>query len=209
LPESVKAGLKQVEESLKSVDPSCAKWIDPDSIHLTLVFLGNVDINKIESITQSMKKAAQTTPPFNLALDELGAFPDLRRAQVVWVGLQGDLEVLQTLQKRIETNLVPLGFPPENRAFKPHLTLARVREITGPQIRQSLGEKISLNKIESKSIIRVDSISLMRSELTRSGAIYTRLCSVELRVHVSFVRKVCQERLLLLIDASRNLENVH
>jgi RNA 2',3'-cyclic 3'-phosphodiesterase len=180
LPETVKSGLLQIQKTLQSVDPSCAKWVDPNSIHLTLKFLGNVDVEKIEPISKGLFEATRNIPPFQLELDELGAFPNLRRVQVVWIGVKGDLDLLQKLQNQIESRISPLGFPPENRAFKPHLTLARVRETTSPFLRQSLGEKLSQIKIECNRIIQVDSISLMRSQLSRTGAIYTRLCSAEL-----------------------------
>jgi len=180
LPETVKSSLVLIQKALQSVDPSCAKWVDPNSIHLTLKFLGNVDVEKIESITKGLFEATQNVPPFQLELAGLGAFPNLRSVRVVWIGLKGDLDLLQKLQSQIEARISPLGFPPENRTFKPHLTLARVRETTSLMIRQSIGERLSQIKIERNSIIQVDSVSLMRSQLTRAGAVYSRLCSAKL-----------------------------
>jgi RNA 2',3'-cyclic 3'-phosphodiesterase len=180
LPQEVKAGLRQIQAGFKSGHPASARWVDPEGIHLTLQFLGNVDADKIEAIQQALKQAAIAVPPFHLELKGLGAFPSLRRAQVVWVGLRGDLDKLQVLQKRIETSLLPLGFEPEKRAFTPHLTLARMRDMASPLERQTLGETISRTKIETNLMIEVNSVSLMRSQLTRAGAIYTRLCLAQL-----------------------------
>jgi RNA 2',3'-cyclic 3'-phosphodiesterase len=180
LPEKVQAELTQLQKSLKSVDPSCAKWVDPGGIHLTLKFLGSASIEKLEAIKQGLKNAAQGISPFQLELSEVGAFPNLKRVQIVWVGLHGDIEALQDLQKKIESNISPLGFPTERRPFRPHLTLARLRETASPQIRQTLGDRLSQTKIENKLTFKVNSVNLMRSQLTRSGAIYTCLCSVEL-----------------------------
>lgn len=180
LPEKVKAGLKQIQAGFQSARPASAKWVDPESIHLTLVFLGNVDADKIEAIEQALKNAARSVSPFHLELQGLGAYPSLRRVQVVWAGLSGDLKKLQVLQKQIETGLVPLGFAPEGRAFTPHLTLARMRETASPLERHTLGETISRTKIEAGFMIEVNSVSLMRSQLTRSGAVYTRLYLAEL-----------------------------
>ncbi len=95
LPEEVKTGLKQVQDRLKSADPSCAKWVDPVGIHLTLKFLGNVDVDKIDAITQAIQDASITVAPFDLKIDRLGCFPNLRRVQIVWVGLNGDVDKLQ------------------------------------------------------------------------------------------------------------------
>jgi 2'-5' RNA ligase len=180
LPEEVKSGLRQVQETLKSTNPSCARWVDPYSIHLTLKFLGNVDANKIDVIVRSIKKAVQPVTPFRLEVKGVGFFPSLQRVQVVWIGLTGDIEKLQLLQNNIETEVSPLGFPTEKRAFTPHLTLARLRDNAGLLERQKMGEIIAKTEIETNMIIQVSSISLMRSQLTRNGAIYTRLSSIGL-----------------------------
>lgn len=181
LPEPVKAGLKRVQDTLRLVDPSCAKWVDPGSIHLTLKFLGNVDSEKVDGIVRLMDEASQEVRPFRLELKGLGAFPNLRRVQVVWVGVAGDLDHLKILQKKLEDNLAELGFPSEGRAFTPHLTLARLREDIAPAGRESLGAAIGSFKLESNLVIEVNSLSLMKSQLTRAGAIYTQLASIKLK----------------------------
>jgi len=104
----------------------------------------------------------------------------LRRVQVVWVGVSGEVAQLSELQQRIESNLAPLGFAAESRPFRPHLTLARLREQASLDKRQSFGQLIASTKFEAVYSFKVDSISLMRSQLTREGAIYSRLSSVGL-----------------------------
>jgi RNA 2',3'-cyclic 3'-phosphodiesterase len=180
LPEEVKASLTRLQSRLKFAGRSDVKWVSPNSIHLTLQFLGDVPADKIESIVRAMEEGAKGTAPFKLEIKGLGAFPNLRRVQVVWVGVEGDLETLLLLQKRIETGLVPLGFTPEKRAFSPHLTLARVRETASLPEREQLGKLISGMEFESSGTIEVTSLSLMRSQLTPSGAIYTQIGSVKL-----------------------------
>jgi 2'-5' RNA ligase len=181
LPEEVRTGLKQIEDRLKSFDSSAAKWVDPQSIHLTLKFLGNVEVDKISPIIQAMQDAAIRATPFELKTDGLGCFPNPKRVQVVWVGLIGELEKLQALQKNVELLVAPLGFPTEKRPFAPHLTLARVRESVTPIQRQNLGDKIIETQIELDLSIKVNSVSLMRSRLTPTGAIYTRLGLIGLK----------------------------
>lgn len=117
LPEEVKTGLKQVQDRLKSADPSCAKWVDPVGIHLTLKFLGNVDVDKIDAITQAIQDASITVAPFDLKIDRLGCFPNLRRVQIVWVGLNGDVDKLQVFVNNIESHVAPLGFPTETSVY--------------------------------------------------------------------------------------------
>jgi 2'-5' RNA ligase len=181
LPEDARAYLQQVQDNLKSVNASYAKWVNPDSIHLTLKFLGNVSIDKIASIEEPMQETAQAIDPFTLYFKETGAFPNLRNPRVVWVGLGGEIEKLQILQKSLESKLSALGFPPEARPFTPHLTLARLRETATIHEKQILGSKIAGANMKSNLKIKVRIISLMRSQLTRAGAIYTRLSFAELK----------------------------
>jgi len=181
LPEEVKAGLAQLQAQLKSGEPSSVKWVDPFSIHLTLKFLGNVAVDKVDEITKAMEKAAQGISPFHLEVKSLGAFPNLRRVQVVWVGINGEVKKLSQLQQRIESNLSPLGFTPELRPFAPHLTLARLRDQASSDERQRLGQLIAGTKFEPAHTIKVDSINLMRSQLTREGPIYSQISSVRLK----------------------------
>jgi len=185
LPEEVKAGLTELQARLKSGMQPAVKWVDPYSIHLTLKFLGNIAVDKIAAITKAMEEAAQEISPFQLKVKDLGVFPNLRRVQVVWVGINGEVDKLSQLQQRIELNLVPLGFAPESRSFMPHLTLARLRERASPDERQKFGQLIAGTKLEAVYTIKVDSINLMRSQLTREGAIYSQISSVELKKPLS------------------------
>ena len=181
LPDELKRGLTQLQAQLKLGNQPSVKWVDPNSIHLTLKFLGNVPVDRIGNITGAMEKAAQGISPFHLEVKDLGVFPNLRRVQVVWVGISGQVDRLSQLQQRIESNLAPLGFAPESRPFTPHLTLARVRDQASPDERQRFGQLIANARFEAAFTLEVESISLMRSQLTREGAIYSQISSVGLK----------------------------
>jgi 2'-5' RNA ligase len=181
LPDEVKSALAQLQTQLKTGKQLPVKWVDPYSIHLTLKFLGNIDLNKVREITGAMEAAAQGISPFKLEIKDLGVFPNLKRVRVVWVGVSGEVAQLSQLQQRIESNLVPLGFAREARSFTPHLTLARVREQASPDEQQSFGELIASTKFETVYEFDVDSINLMKSQLTREGAIYSRISSIKLK----------------------------
>ncbi len=180
LPDELKTKLGQLEARLQSGRPSWLKWVELDSIHLTLKFLGNIAIDRTSEILRAMETATQTVPPFQLEVKDLGVFPNLKRVQVVWVGIRGDIDKLGRLQQRIDSNLVLLGFAPESRPFTPHLTLARLRNQASSDERQRFGQLIASAKFEA-GIIKVDSISLMKSQLTREGAIYSRISSAKLK----------------------------
>ena len=181
LPDELKLALGQLEARLQSDQQPWVKWVNPQSIHLTLKFLGNIAINRTNEITRAMDEAAQEIPPFHLEVKELGIFPNLKRMQVAWVGISGEINKLSRIQQRIESNLAPLGFTAESRPFTPHLTLARLRDQVSPDERQRFGQLVADTKFEAVYTFRVDSISLMKSQLTREGAIYNRLSSVGLK----------------------------
>jgi len=185
LPDELKLELIQLEARLKLDKQPWVKWVNPYSIHLTLKFLGNIAVDRTGEITRAIEEAVQGISPFHLEVKELGVFPNLRRVQVAWVGISGDVDKLSQLQKRIETTLTPLGFAPESRAFTPHLTLARLRDQASLDERQRFGQLIANAKFEAAYTIEVDAISLMRSQLTREGAIYSRISLVELKKPLS------------------------
>jgi len=181
LPDEVKAGLKELQVQLKSGHQTSIKWVDPYSVHLTLKFLGGVDGDKISPITAAMAEAVKGVPPFSLKVEDLGAFPNLRRVQVVWVGVSGEVNKLAHLQQRLESNLEGLGFAPEKRRFTPHLTLARVRDRASADEREALGQIISGTKFEAAGSFPVEAVNLMKSQLTREGALYSRISTAGLK----------------------------
>ena len=181
LPDEVKAGLEHLLAQLKSGRQTSIKWVDPYSIHLTLKFLGGVDVDRIAPITAAIEEATQGIAPFSLKVEGLGAFPNLRRVQVVWVGVSGEVDKLVHLQQRLESNLAGLGFAPEKRRFSPHLTLARVRDRVALDEREGLGELIAGTKFKPVHSFPVAAVSLMKSQLTSEGAIYSRISAAELK----------------------------
>ncbi len=180
LPNRLRLELGQLEAQLKSSQQPWVKWVNPDSIHLTLKFLGNIASDRTGEITRAMEEAAQGIPPFHLEVKDLGVFPNLKRVQVVWVGISGEVDKLGEFQQRLESNLACLGFAPESRPFTPHLTLARLRNQASLDERQRFGQLIAGSRFEAGAI-EVDAINLMRSQLTREGAIYSRISSVRLK----------------------------
>ena len=181
LPDELKSRLEQLETRLKSETQAPVKWVNPDGIHLTLKFLGNIDAAMTGDITTVMEKAVEGMPPFRLEVKDLGVFPNVRRVQVAWVGLSGEVDKLRQVQQYLESNLEQLGFTSESRAFTPHLTIARLRDRATPDERQEFGQLIAETEFDAAHPIKVNFINLMKSQLTREGAIYSRLSAVELK----------------------------
>jgi len=189
LPEEARKGLARLRKELERDEHRFVKWVDPGGIHLTLKFLGNIPSKRITEITEAMEEAAQGISPFHLEISGLGAFPSLRQARVLWVGIGGEVDKLSRLQQNIDSALAVLGFANEERSFVPHLTLARIRQGASPPDRRSFGELVGSAVFEDKYHIKVEAISLMRSQLTPAGAIYTCLSAVGLG-HQESLKKI-------------------
>lgn len=177
---------EQLKQELTQQAPvSRLQWVRPDSIHLTLKFLGDIEDRRVEDIRQALGLAVGTSPAFSVEVAGLGVFPDLRAPRVVWVGFsnEGDeLVPLVRLAGQVDRALGELGYELESRPFSPHLTLARVRDRSreiGQALSRSglLAERFPLGQLE------ITAVCLMRSDLRPTGAIYTRLCEAPLLSH--------------------------
>ncbi len=180
LPDEVKNDLSDLISRLKPGREKAVKWVNPNSIHLTLKFLGNIPEERIVDITHAIAKASSLTFPFNLELKGLGAFPNLKSPRVIWVGIGGEIPSVSNLQRQVDQSLVPLSHSPEKREFSPHLTLGRVRDKATHKERSELGRAIESLRIPRSSSFVVDRINLVQSTLTKNGAICNQIATVVL-----------------------------
>ena len=180
LPESWTEALAATQAALSRRGLERLRWVRPEGIHLTLKFLGNVDERRSPELTGAITRAASRVPPFRLSLTGLGAFGPAARPRVVWVGVGGDLPALTRLWDAVETDVGRLGFPRERQRFAPHLTLARVPEDLPREVTSSIGATLGATSAPAAPPLTVTDVALMRSELGRGGARYTRLSSAPL-----------------------------
>lgn len=152
------------------------RWTRMESLHLTLKFLGDIHRNQVEPVLGALREVVSAHPPLQVVAQGLGAFPNLKRPRVLWVGLQG--EGLAEMSAAIETALTPLDFPPEDREFTPHLTLGRVRSLRGWKDVLAI-VKEHANTLFGESVI--DRVTLYQSDLRPEGAVYTSLGSIPFR----------------------------
>jgi 2'-5' RNA ligase len=168
LPENIKDKLGAIEEELKKF-VSSGKWVRRENLHLTLKFLGYCEEDKVEAISQKIKEVAQIRQTFDFRLRNLGAFPSIKRARVLWVGINEGAREFQALQEEIDKAVTDLGFPPEERQFHPHITVARLkipRRLDENRL-QNLSSQIPDETLKARSII------LFQSKLTPKGAEYS------------------------------------
>ena len=180
----VLAALAGLQSRLRGITPPRAvRWTATPNIHLTLHFLGDVATDDIGKITAAMQAAASTAHPFTLRLGGLGCFPNTRRPRVIWVGVTERSHALAALHKALGQHLATtIDYAPEKRPFSPHLTLGRVKSGLPkrhlPQLSQVLQQE--QQRVGRLAELHVTEISLIKSELKPTGAIYTPLHSIKL-----------------------------
>ena len=179
-PDQVVDDLRRAATHIRRVGIRNLRTVRPEGIHLTLKFLGDIEISQIEPVIVAMKKAAQVVQSFKLHLRETGAFPNFQRPRVLWAGVDGEMESLRTLQQSIEKAVEGLGVEAERREYNPHLTLGRIRGGASEEEGQKVAQTLLDTNLDESLSIPVDSISLMRSTLTPTGAVYDRLGSAQL-----------------------------
>lgn len=163
------ASIRELAEALSSV-----RFVDPASMHLTLAFLGELDDAQLEMAHAATAAAAVSCAPFDLAVDGLGVFGPRRAPRVLWAGVTGATDRLLAVQRQLADELAARGFPPEERAYSPHLTLARLkRPLTSDELARL--EQFLLAPVVDGAPIPVDSLDVMKSELARAGARYACL----------------------------------
>jgi 2'-5' RNA ligase len=147
------------------------KWVDPQNIHLTLKFLGEIDDKKINLINERLSILSKRHSVFDVSISNVGGFPNLKNPKVLWVGIN-DSEKLTNLYNELENALFEIGFGKENRKFSPHLTIARIKDKRDADL-------ILRHIMEYKNYffgeMKVCEIVLMKSTLKPSGAEYTKL----------------------------------
>ena len=176
LPKAILKKIEEVEGDLRSSHAD-VRWVNPEKIHLTLKFFGNIDEPKIDPIVKSVEGPTQTVSPFSLKILGMGAFPHLKNPRVIWMGLVDGKEALISLQKILETEFEKIGFEPEERRFHPHLTLGRMKSNRG---RDELVGRMEKYREEEFGDFQVEKVILFKSDLRPSGPIYTPLREIRL-----------------------------
>ncbi len=179
LPQTVKEGLAAVQRDLRARGLGYLRWTRPEGLHLTIKFLGETPASRVEEIGRALAPAARATPPLALRLGRAGTFGDRRGPRVLWVSLEGDVERLSLLQRRVDEALATLHFPREPREFAPHITLARVPQ---QAVAGSAGNvRAALTAVEVPPLEMVlTHLSLMRSHLGPEGARYEQVMAFPL-----------------------------
>jgi 2'-5' RNA ligase len=173
-------------ESLKQAAVSqVVRWTPAENIHLTLRFLGDASEAQRRQLAHGLAAIALAHAPFDLALTGVGCFPSFRRPNIVWTGVVGRVDLLNSLQHSIERLAQAAGFAAEDRPFSPHLTIARIRRDASPTAAAKAGDVLKTLSDDSSFThwsvpLAVVSIALIHSDLRPSGPSYTALARFDL-----------------------------
>jgi 2'-5' RNA ligase len=181
VPEDAREAIATVITRLREQSGNAVRWIRPEGIHVTLKFLGEVSQKKLPAIKIAIQEAVLRHHPFNLELANIGTFGGREGLRIMWVGVAGDVLRLEALVRDVNLALAVVGFEPERRPFRPHLTLGRVRDEVGTRQRAEI--EVAVGKTDVPPVAwRTNQVSLMRSRLTPQGAFYDVLATFPLRV---------------------------
>lgn len=174
LSSEIKSQLAALVNQFKARKVGGVRWVAVESIHLTLKFLGNINQPQLQKLISALTPIVKDNEPFSLTVGGTGAFPNLRKPRVIWVGVQAPPD-LSKLQSEVETAAENAGIPKEERGFSPHLTIGRVRSEAAPAEIIEITAALTDNKARMLGSMMVDSFTLIRSDLRPQGPIYTSL----------------------------------
>jgi 2'-5' RNA ligase len=188
LPPTVQRAITGEQERIQSHlrqagAPTALRWTQTENVHLTLRFLGDTKPDQRSALVESLQAAAVSWPVLELAVAGLGCFPNLHAPRVVWLGIGGARAALDSIQAQVERLVQELGFPAEERAFSPHLTVARARKEAPRSDLQKTGQALAAY-IRSQGgepltgSFSVDHLVYFRSDLHSGGSIYTPLATI-------------------------------
>jgi RNA 2',3'-cyclic 3'-phosphodiesterase len=177
IPGEIKQKMADVQRRLRDTDVDVG-WTRPEGIHLTLKFLGEITESKVPDIMGTLARALGGTGGFRLEIERVGTFPSPKNARVVWVGVSGDGERLINLQTAVEDAMAELGMERDDRPFTPHLTLGRIKYLRSKEKWLNILDEIKNIKLAG---FDVTAVALMKSELRRTGAVYSEMGRIELK----------------------------
>jgi len=177
LSESVLQALAREQEKLKREIFGQVSWTRPQGQHLTLKFFDNISRTDAENIRAVVERQTARVSPFALTVEKLGTFPDSRKPRVLWSAVAGSLGELTALQSALDTDFEALGFARENRPYKPHITLARIKTL---QAQGGIGAVLGRHDRFTAGEFMVRELILFQSRLGPQGAVYSKLAVIPL-----------------------------
>lgn len=181
VPDEVQTAIGGITDRLRGYSGTAVRWVKPNGVHVTMKFLGEVPQKKLPAIKMALGEAVMRHSPFTLEFSNLGLFGGREGLRVMWVAIAGDVLRLEALVRDVNLALSVVGFEPDRRPFRPHLTLGRVKDEVSTRDRAMI--EVATGKIEVPTVSwRTSQISLMRSRIGPGGAAYDVVATFPLRM---------------------------
>jgi len=181
IPAEIQNALASSSAPLQTALPKpLVRWVAPQNVHLTLKFLGDVSPANLERLAEALKVEAAEHETFTISVSGLGAFPNPRRARIIWIGLDAPAALLALL-RGVEAVTSRLGYASEERPFSPHLTIGRVRQNVSGADLQQVRYALEGTSIGALGTFRVDAVHIFKSDLKPGGSVYTHLYTLPMK----------------------------
>jgi 2'-5' RNA ligase len=175
-PEAVRAAERAIDELRDRSHGLHVRWVDSANLHITVRFIGYVADEQAGAVIEAVKQTI-AVPPFDLRLEGCGAFPPSGPPRVLWIGVADGLRQLASIHHALNDRLAPLGYPPEDRPFSAHLTLARSGRDT--RLPREIRQALAATRVDP-TVTRVDAAVLYQSHLSPRGARYEAIARIPL-----------------------------
>jgi RNA 2',3'-cyclic 3'-phosphodiesterase len=181
LPARIREKLQATQKELESAIPEDAvRWAPFEQLHLTLEFLGNVALERLSELQSALREVAASHRTLELSCEAVGAFSSVRNPRVIWAGIKGELEALLALQSDVRKAVQPWVAEEETRAYRPHVTLGRVRPINRRDL-PKISDALAFVTERAFGSWKVDDFTLMQSKLSPHGSQHSTLATFPLR----------------------------
>ncbi|MFA4916468.1 MAG: RNA 2',3'-cyclic phosphodiesterase [Syntrophales bacterium] len=172
LPGEILIKITDIQKLLKKTIQGIISWGRPEGIHLTLKFFGNISGDDVANLSRVVERSLANVKPLSLNVRTIGVFPSIMRPRIIWLGINGDVAPLIKLQETMDYGFQDCGFKKEARSFRPHLTMGRIKS---PKGLTGLAKVVEEKENYVAGQFQADGLTLLKSDLTPKGAIYTKL----------------------------------
>ena len=172
--EVLKKVVEIIHQLSSSLPPRSVRWVSESNLHLTLKFLGEIELQQVSQIKDILTDIASAANPFSFNVLGSGIFPSPARPSILWIG-NSSSDQMAVLAKEIDRAVTPVGILMESHPFSPHLTIGRVNKQQDAAILRRLSSDFQKKHIGELGLVQVDRIKLYQSELRPGGPIYTAI----------------------------------
>lgn len=180
LSKEIQKKISLLQNSLKDCKANI-KWVDPGNIHITLKFLGEIDLDNLQKVIRETEYALRDKLAFHITISTLGTFPDPKYPKVIWLGIKAGEINIQNIAYALEEKLIKVGIPEEKKDFFCHITIGRIKSLLNKDEIIDRIKKLNSELINEEIKFSAEKITIFKSSLTPNGPIYEALKEITLK----------------------------